>query len=89
LGGDDWWREVATFYIALSSDPKDVEHFIRRVALKAKAKWDRDMVHRRAHFLFEVLAASFRAGLHQISKSDPVIETVVQRSHCVWNGPVT
>jgi predicted NACHT family NTPase len=59
LNGDDWWREVVTFYIALSPDPKDVEHFVRRMAEKVRSKTARDVVRSRADFLLETLMMCF------------------------------
>jgi predicted NACHT family NTPase len=59
LEGDDWWREVVTFYIALSTDPKDVEHFVHRMAEKVRSKTARDFVRSRAGFLLETLAMCF------------------------------
>lgn len=59
LNGDDWWREVVTFYIALSTDPSDVEHFIHRIAERVRSKTARDVVRNRAYFLLETLAMCF------------------------------
>ncbi len=59
LMGDDWWREVVTFYIALSSDPTDVEHFIHQTAEKIKAKTAKDSVVTRAGLLLEILMTCF------------------------------
>jgi len=59
LRGDDWWREVAIFYIALSPDPKDVEEFIRQMAGEVLSKTADENVKVRASFLFEMLMMSF------------------------------
>jgi len=59
LTGDDWWREVVSFYIALSADPKDVEHFIKRMTDNVIARTANDAVKSRAHFLLETLMMCF------------------------------
>jgi len=59
LGGDEWWREVILFYIALSDKPKDIEQFVRETAIKVLARTADDSVKSRAHFLLEWLKMSF------------------------------
>jgi predicted NACHT family NTPase len=59
LGGDEWWREVILFYIALSDKPKDIERFVREIAIKVLARTGDDSVKSRAHFLLEWLKMSF------------------------------
>ena len=59
LAGDDWWREVVTFYIGLSIDPKELEEFIRKSAQTVLAKKAADAVKERASFLLEMLMMSF------------------------------
>jgi hypothetical protein len=59
LRGDDWWREVATFYIALSPDPKDVEEFIKRIRHEVLSRTADENVRMRASYLLEMLMESF------------------------------
>jgi hypothetical protein len=59
LRGDDWWREVTIFYVALSPDPKYVEEFVRQMAEEVLSKTADENVKSRAGFLFEMLMMSF------------------------------
>jgi predicted NACHT family NTPase len=59
LSGDDWWKDVAFFYIALSSDPKDLEHFIKDCAQQVLSKTARPSVVSRMHALLEELMVCF------------------------------
>lgn len=59
LRGDDWWREVTIFYMALSSDPKDVEGFIRRMGEDVLSKTADENVKARASYLLEMLMSAF------------------------------
>lgn len=34
LSGDDWWREVLSFYLAMATRPDEIENWIRRTAEK-------------------------------------------------------
>jgi hypothetical protein len=63
LSGEDWWREVTLFYIALSSDPKDLEHFIKSCAHQVLSKGAAPQsVANRLHFLLEGLMTCFRGA---------------------------
>ncbi len=59
LAGDDWWREVITFYISLSTDPKYLEKFIRNMGQKVISKTANEGVTGRVHYLLEELLAAF------------------------------
>jgi predicted NACHT family NTPase len=59
LAGDDWWREVVTFFIGLSRDPKDLERFIKDSAQRVLSKTADDSVRSRFHFLLEMLMSAF------------------------------
>jgi predicted NACHT family NTPase len=59
LSGEEWWREVVLFYIALSDKPKDIERFIRKTANKVLTRTGDESVKSRAHVLFEWLKMSF------------------------------
>src|SRR5437868_14438728 len=56
---DDWWREVALFYIALSPDPKDLEHFIKSCAHQVMSKTADRSAASRLHLLLEGLMTCF------------------------------
>jgi hypothetical protein len=59
LGGNDWWREVVLFYIALAGKPKEVEQFIREMAEEVRSKTANDNVKSRAGYLLENLMSFF------------------------------
>lgn len=59
LEGDDWWREVAAFYVGLASDPKEMEEFVRKLAHETLGKTADESVKARARFLLETLLTSF------------------------------
>lgn len=62
LSGDDWWKEVALFYIAMSSDPKDLEHFMRDCAHQVLSKTADRSAANRLGFLLEMLMSYFRGA---------------------------
>lgn len=59
LEGDEWWREVAMFYIGLSNDPQEIEGFIRKSARTVISKTANGAVKTRAEYLLEGLIMSF------------------------------
>lgn len=59
LGGNDWWKEVVLFYIALAGKPKDVEQFIREMAEEVRSKTANDKARSRAGYLLENLMSFF------------------------------
>jgi hypothetical protein len=59
LQGDDWWREVVIFYIALSPKPKQLEDFIQGIASRLLTRiGDRSIVSR-VHLLFQEMMRAF------------------------------
>jgi hypothetical protein len=59
LEGDVWWRDVITFYAALSKNPKEMEIFIHENAIEVDAKANDDSSRRRSQYLLEDLMLSF------------------------------
>jgi len=59
LDGYVWWRDVLTFYAALSKNPKEMELFIHENAIEVDAKANDDSSRHRSHFLLEDLMLSF------------------------------
>jgi predicted NACHT family NTPase len=59
LEGDAWWRDVITFYAALSNNPKEMETFIHENAIEVDAKSNDDSSRHRASYLLEDLMLSF------------------------------
>ena len=58
LRGNQWWKEVLSFYVALSGQPKEMETFIRAEALKvARRATDRQILQRTIGLLKEVAVA--------------------------------
>jgi hypothetical protein len=56
LRGDDWWKEVLIFYIGLSGNPQEMEHWIR---LKAGARNALTDIPQRVDFLLLELKNAF------------------------------
>lgn len=48
LQGEDWWREVLTFYIGLSNKPLEVSRWLDSVAAKTQARGAKDIPQRLA-----------------------------------------
>lgn len=58
LRGNQWWKEVISFYVALSGQPKEMENFIRAEALKvARKSTDRQILSRTVALLGEIAIA--------------------------------
>jgi len=58
LRGNGWWKEVLSFYVALSGQPKEMETFIRAEAQKvAKKISDRQILQRTLGLLKEIAIA--------------------------------
>jgi hypothetical protein len=58
LRGEQWWKEVVSFYVALSGQPKEMESFIRAEALKVARKTaDRQILQRTVGLLREIAVA--------------------------------
>jgi hypothetical protein len=60
LGGDDWWREVLTFYIGISKKPAELLQWLDLGASKSEAKGTQGVKERSA-LLRNVLAEVFPA----------------------------
>jgi hypothetical protein len=59
LEGDDWWREVIIFYLALATDPKEIETFIKKTTQSLLARSGNQFARSRAGHLLEILMGSF------------------------------
>jgi hypothetical protein len=59
LKGDQWWKEVLSFYVALSGQPKDIELFIRAEAVKAVRKTPDQQVLQRTIGLLKEIAEAY------------------------------
>lgn len=58
LRGSDWWKEVLSFYVAISGQPKEMELFVRAEALKvARKSSDRHILVRTVGLLKEIAIA--------------------------------
>jgi hypothetical protein len=58
LRGEQWWKQVVSFYVALSGQPKEMESFVRAEALKvARKTTDRQILQRTVGLLMEIAAA--------------------------------
>jgi hypothetical protein len=58
LKGNQWWKEVLSFYVALSGQPKEMELFIRTEALKVARKYlDRQILPKTIGLLKEIVIA--------------------------------
>jgi predicted NACHT family NTPase len=58
LSGNQWWKEVLSFYVALSGQPKEMELFIRAEALKsARKSLDGQILHKTIGLLKEIAVA--------------------------------
>ena len=58
LNGNQWWKEVLSFYVALSGQPKEMENFIRGEALKvARKSPDRQILQKTIGLLKEIAVA--------------------------------
>lgn len=59
LGGDDWWKDVITFYIGLSGQPQEIEQLIHNsVEALLLNNADNGAVGR-AHYLLEDMMTTF------------------------------
>jgi hypothetical protein len=67
LSGDEWWREVISFYIALAGKPKEVERFIRKTAEDPKLRATHRGVQGRTEFLLRTLIGAYPEALIQSS----------------------
>jgi len=59
LIGDQWWREVVLFYLALSGKPKQLEHFVRGLSKRLVVRTGDTSIYNRAHLIFEEMTAIF------------------------------
>ena len=50
--GDDWWREVLSFYVALSSRPLEIEQWIAKVAHQLSSEQPAESLITKCEFLF-------------------------------------
>lgn len=57
LGGDNWWREVLAFYVAIASNAEEIHSWINRnrIAIDSDAS---DDIEERYHFLIQHLKAA-------------------------------
>jgi hypothetical protein len=59
LKGDDWWREVLTFYVGFHDKPAEMEEWIRAGALRTLARTSDDVVRSRAIDLCQTIMTNF------------------------------
>jgi hypothetical protein len=64
MGGDDWWKDVLIFYIGLSGNPQEMEHFIRSKTGVRDAVTD---IPHRVDFLLSALKDAFPGYVAQNS----------------------
>ena len=67
LSGDDWWREVVLFYIALSGKPVEMERFIRDLAKKRLTRTGDISIGERMNVLFQEMMMTFPGSNPDIS----------------------
>lgn len=59
LRGDDWWREVVTFYVSFHDKPSEMEEWIRSGVVRNIARAPDDLVRGRAIELCQVVLTNF------------------------------
>jgi hypothetical protein len=59
LSGDDWWREVLTFYVSFHDKPSEMEEWIKSGVVRALPKTSDEIVRSRGVDLCKVLLTNF------------------------------
>ena len=72
LSGEDWWREVLAFYVAMSRRPDETEGWIRKTTIEVSQSSRIHDLAQRFKFLIDMLAGSWpgwapREGLPALS----------------------
>ncbi len=59
LRGDDWWREVISFYVSFHEKPSEMEEWIKSGAVRARSKAPDEIVRSRGVDLCRVILTNF------------------------------
>jgi hypothetical protein len=86
LRGETWWRDVLTFYVALSSQPRAIEEFIRENVKKIAGRTFDPQILVRARFLLREVASAFPGSspsfdFPELSGRQITFEAVLAREH--------
>jgi hypothetical protein len=83
LRGQTWWRDVLAFYVAMSSQPREVENFIRENVKKIAGRTFDPQIVPRAQYLLEELSIAYPGSSPEMQF--PELAGVFNRQSTLYN----